>query len=251
MTTSIVPQARPYRPLYEDAYEALRDAILNGRLAPGARIVEAEIARQMAISRAPIREAIRKLERDGLVEYHARRGTVVVALSVDEVRDAYALRAHLETYAARLAVERATDDDFRRLEDSLQQMRERAASDDLRGLIAADVEFHRHILQSSGSKRVRHLWDGLNPHSWTLLTGVRATEYSLAQIAERHVPVLDALRLRDPNLAETAVRDHILELANTVLNHLTTEEGSASRRRSSSLPGGVVTEGGEPIGTPR
>lgn len=238
-TTTIVPQARPYRPLYEDAYDALRNAILEGRLAPGARIVEAEIARQMAISRAPVREAIRKLERDGMVEYQPRRGTIVVELSADDVRDVYALRAHLEAYAARLAAERVTDEDFQRLEASLERMRACAANDDLRGLIAADVEFHSDILHASGSKRIRHLWDSLNPHSWTLLTGIRATEYTLEEIAERHLLLLDALRARDPERADAEIRDHILSLANTVLNHLA-EEGPAVPQRPSHPPASDV-----------
>src|SRR5579875_3776535 len=106
---TIVSPVGPYRPLYEDAYLALRDAIIDGRLAPGDRIVEAEIARQMAISRAPIREAIRKLEQDGLLEYLPRRGAVIVRLSPAEVRDVYHVRAHLERYAARLAATRVTD----------------------------------------------------------------------------------------------------------------------------------------------
>lgn len=219
MSYPIVSPAQPYRPLYEDAYAALRDAILNGRLAPGDRIVEAEIARQMAISRAPIREAIRKLERDGLVEYQPRRGTVVVRLSREEVRDAYNLRAHLEGYAARLAAIQATEEELANLENLIDQMHDFAIHDDLRGLLAADVAFHAQICQASGSKRVYRLWDSLNPHSWTLLTSLKAA-YSLTEIADRHRPVLDALRARDADCAETVLRRHILDLAENVLAHI-------------------------------
>ena len=90
------PPMREFRPLSEEAYDVLRAAILSGRLPPGARLVEADIARQMATSRSPVREAVRKLEREGMVEYKPRRGTVVVGLSRDDVADAYQLRAHLE-----------------------------------------------------------------------------------------------------------------------------------------------------------
>ena len=232
---NIVQPVRPYRPLSEEAYEALRDAILNSRLAPGDRIVEAEIARQMEISRAPIREAIRKLERDGLVEYQPRRGTVVAQLSGDDVRDVYSLRAHLEAYAIRLAAERVTAQDLAALESLLERMNDCAMKDDLRGLIAADVEFHGRICQTSGSKRVFRLWDSLNPHSWTLLTGSWATEYTLAQIAERHRPILDALYAHDPDRAESEIRRHIVELAETVLSHL--DSGSDGARKPSSSSG--------------
>ncbi|HEX5414524.1 MAG TPA: GntR family transcriptional regulator [Chloroflexota bacterium] len=217
----------PYRPLYEDAYSALRDAILEGKLAPGERVVEAEIARQMAISRAPIREAIRKLERDGLVEYQARRGTIVAQMSREDVRDAYNLRAHLEVYAARLAVERVTEEDLATLAVLIDRMRHRAAEDDLRGLLSVDVAFHSQICHASGSKRVYRLWDSLNPHSWTLFSGLKAT-YSLRQIADRHVAILDALRQRDADRVETVIRQHILDIGADVLAHLDSVAGRES-----------------------
>ena len=106
-----------------NAYDVLRGAILSGQLAPGARIVEADIARQMAISRSPVREAVRKLEREGLVEYVPRRGTVVVGLSRDDVEDAYSLRAHLEAYAARLAAVGASEAQLAGLAEMLERMR--------------------------------------------------------------------------------------------------------------------------------
>lgn len=216
----IVSPIQPYRPLYEDAYNALRDAILNGRLAPGDRIVEAEIARQMVISRAPVREAIRKLERDGLVRYVPRRGTVVIKLAPDEVRDVYNLRAHLEAYAARLAAVRATTQDLEAMAALIDCMKECATRSDLQGLLAKDVEFHARICRVSGSTRVYLLWDSLNPHCWTHLTGRKAIHYTPSQIAERHLSILDALRSRDPDRAEAAVRQHITELADDVIAQL-------------------------------
>lgn len=219
MNRVIAPRVEPYRPLYADAYKALRAAILEGRLLPGERIVEAEIARQMAISRAPIREAIRKLEHDGLVEYQPRRGAVIVQLSKEDVRDVYYVRAHLEGYAARLAAPRATDDDLIKLGKLIEQMHHCAGQDDLDALITADVAFHEHICQMSGSKRTYQMWNSLNPQCWTLLTSLRVTEYTLSQIAERHEPVLAALRERDPERSEVEIKRHIIELADTVLQH--------------------------------
>ena len=219
----ITSPVQPYRPLYEDAYSALRDAILNGRLKPGIRIVEAEIARQMGISRAPVREAIRKLEQDGLVRYVPRRGAVVVKLSLDEVRDVYYLRAHLEAYAARLAAARVTDEDLAALKTLIDQMTECANRDDMQGLIAADVAFHARICRISGSKRLPVLWDSLNPHSWTLLTSHKSTRFTPREIAERHHSILDALRARDADRAESTMRSHITILADEVLTRLDKE----------------------------
>jgi DNA-binding GntR family transcriptional regulator len=234
---AVVSPLSPYRPLYQDAYDVLREAIIAGRLEPGDRIVEADIARQLAISRAPVREAVRKLERDGLVVYRPRRGTVVVKLSPDEVADVYSLRAHLEAYAVRLAVVHASPDDFAALEQLIEEMLSCAERDDLPGVIAADVQFHARLCQASGSRRLPLLWDGLNPQSWTLLTGLKAVGYTLRHIAERHRPVLAALESRDPDRAEAEIRRHILELANDVLARLDAE-GEPESDRSGKPPTG-------------
>jgi DNA-binding GntR family transcriptional regulator len=218
---AIVAPLRTFRPLSEEAYDALRAAILGGRLPPGERIVEADIARQMATSRSPVREAVRKLEHEGLVAYVPRRGTIVVGLSRDDVADAYQLRAHLEAYGARLAATRASAAQLSRLLELIERMRECARSNDLAGLVTADVEFHRAVCDASGSPRLLQAWETLNPGRWTLVSGLRATDLSLEQIAERHWPILAALQSRKPDNAENIIRIHILELGERVLAGLT------------------------------
>ena len=213
----IAQPVRTFRPLSEDVYDVLRSAILGGDLLPGSRIVEADIARQMAISRSPVREAVRKLEQEGLVEYVPRRGTIVVGLSREDVADAYQLRAHLEAYGARLAATRASDASLAQLLDLIERMRECAVAKDLDGLVAADVEFHHQICRASGSRRLLQAWQTLNPAQWTMLSGLRVSDLSLEQIAERHWPILAALESRNPDTAESIIRAHILELGERVL----------------------------------
>jgi DNA-binding GntR family transcriptional regulator len=220
MRTIVASPVQPFRPLSEDAYDALRRAILGGQLAPGERIVEADIARQMVISRSPVREAVRKLEREGLVEYVPRRGTVVLGLSAEDVADAYQLRAHLEAFGARLAATRAGEEQLAQLAEMIERMHACAIAGDLPGLVAADVEFHRRLCQASGSRRLVQAWDSLNPERWTLLSGLKATEFSLVQIADRHWPMLAALKSRNPETAESVIRRHILDLADSVLSRL-------------------------------
>jgi len=220
MKDSIVAPVPTFRPLSEEVYDALRAAILGGRLPAGGRIVEADIARQMATSRSPVREAVRKLEHEGLVEYVPRRGTIVVGLSRDDVADAYQLRAHLEAYGARLAATRASADQLARLLEMISRMRECARSTDLEGLVTADVEFHRLVCDASGSPRLLQAWETLNPARWTLVSGLRATDLSLEQIAERHWPILAALQAHTPDSAESIIRSHILELGERVLSGL-------------------------------
>jgi DNA-binding GntR family transcriptional regulator len=213
----IAQPVQTFRPLSEEAYDVLRAAILGGRLPPGARIVEADVARQMAISRSPVREAVRKLEHEGLVEYVPRRGTAVLGISRDDIEDGYQLRAHLEAYAGHLAAKRATRENLQTLLQLIERMRECAAAVDLDGLVAADVEFHRQVCRASGSRRLLHMWETLNPARWTMLTSLRASDLSLEQIAERHCPILAALESRKPDIAEDVIRTHVLALGERVL----------------------------------
>lgn len=217
MKQLIATPVRTFKPLSAEAYAVLRGAILGGRLPPGTRIVEADVARQMATSRSPVREAVRKLEHEGLLEYLPRKGTVVVGLSRGDVEDAYQLRAHLEAYGARLATTRASDAQLTQLEAKIESMRGYAVSNDLEGLVAADVEFHRSVCEASGSRRLLQAWETINPERWTMVSGLRATDMSLEQIAERHWPILAALRSRKPDHAEDIIRGHILELGRRVL----------------------------------
>ncbi|MDB5077403.1 MAG: GntR family transcriptional regulator [Chloroflexi bacterium] len=218
--TPIVAHLPKFRPLRSDAYEALREAILLRRLRPGQRIVEAEIARQMGISRGPIREAVRQLEQEDLVEYHPRRGVVVRRLTREAAQDTYAVRAELDGFAARLAADRISDDEIALLDDLLAGMRRRAREGDNDGLLNTDVEFHRFIYTVANNRVLLRAWTSLGPHAWTLFSGIQVRGYSLSDLAERHMPIVEALRTRDPVASERAAKEHTLEIARNVLDHL-------------------------------
>jgi DNA-binding GntR family transcriptional regulator len=218
--TAIVPQAPSFRPLRHDAYEALRGAILLGRLQPGERVVEAEIARQMGISRGPIREAVRQLEQDGLVEYQPRRGVIVASLTREQVLDAYSVRAELEGFAARLAAERIAPADLEHLTELLEVMRRHARAHDAEALLQADVAFHKHISTLAGNRVLLRLWTSLGPHAWTLFSVAQLRDYTLEALAERHQLIIAALRTGDPTEAERVATEHTLELARNIVDHL-------------------------------
>jgi DNA-binding GntR family transcriptional regulator len=213
-------QAPMFRPLRADAYEALREAILLGRLRPGARVVEAEIARQMGISRGPIREAVRQLEQDGLVEYQPRRGVIVATLTRQGVLDAYAVRAQLEGLACRETAERASPADLAGLRAHYEAMLELAHRGDATELLQADVGFHAQICAVAANRVLLRLWNSLGPHAWTLFSGAQVRGYTLMALAERHLSILTALESGDPEAAERAGREHTLEIARNVADHL-------------------------------
>ena len=194
----------------EEIREQLIEDILNGRLAPGARIVETKIAQQFGVSQGPVREALRDLELFGFVVSSPFRGTQVRRISTEELLEIYPIRAALEGVAARAAAVRIDRPTLEHLEELIGTMREAAARDDHRGEADADHSFHHAIVKASGNRMLEHVWQTMRLSITTCLTH-SITHRSLHEIAERHVAVLEALRSGDPDRAEAAVRRHIEE----------------------------------------
>jgi DNA-binding GntR family transcriptional regulator len=151
-----LPIAQP-RPLREQAYGTLRQAIVEGAYPAGAKLVEAELAAALSISRTPVREALHKLELEGLVERSPGGGLRVAALSPGEIEEIYGLRAVLEGYAARLAAPRTTPADAARLTAILDASATAMADDDRQRLLRLNVEFHAALVALAGSRRLSAL----------------------------------------------------------------------------------------------
>ena len=205
-------KARPLerRVFREEIREHLIEDILNGKLAPGVRIVETRIAQRFGVSQGPVREALRDLELFGFVVSSPFRGTQVRKFSTEELLEIYPIRAALEGVAARSAAVRIDQATLGHLEVLLAQMREAAVRDDHRAEADADHDFHHAIVRASGNGMLEHVWQTMRLSITTCLTR-SITHRSLHEIAERHVAVLDALRSGDPDRAEAAVRRHIEE----------------------------------------
>jgi DNA-binding GntR family transcriptional regulator len=194
----------------EEIREKLIEDILNGRLAPGSRIVETRIAQQFGVSQGPVREALRDLELFGFVVSSPFRGTQVRQISTDDLLEIYPIRAALEGVAARSATLALDDDMVRQLEDSLEAMRRAAARGDAHAQAGADAAFHHIIIKAAGNRMLEHVWQSMRLSITTCVT-YAVTHRSLDEITERHVPLLEALRSRDPNVAEAEIRKHIEE----------------------------------------
>jgi DNA-binding GntR family transcriptional regulator len=127
-------------------------------LAPGQRLVEDQLAIQLGVSRAPVRDALKALEHDGLVISAGRRGKVVTTLSAHDAWEVYSLRAALEAMGIRLAIARGEETLLAELEVILAEMRRAAADGDRAGASALDVRFHETICRSSGHERLVRAW---------------------------------------------------------------------------------------------
>jgi DNA-binding GntR family transcriptional regulator len=198
----------------------LRNLIFDGTLQPGDRIVESRLAKELGISQAPVREALRELEQMGLVVSYPNRGSSVRQIEPQDAHEMYTLRAHLEAMAVRLAIPKLTAEDLDELEAIIDQMIEAGRENDPERLTELDAHFHEFIFDKSGHQLLFRTWQGINPLNWTMITVIRLRNRNLVELAERHRPILDALRKRDIALAEAAIQDHVLVLGERVVEEL-------------------------------
>jgi DNA-binding GntR family transcriptional regulator len=233
--------------LFQDVYARLRDAILLGVLGPGERLVEEQLATRLGVSRAPIRDALRSLESDGLVMASGRRGKVVSTLSVRDAWEVYSLRATLEAMAVRLAIDNRANELIAELEDLVADMRRAGESADLSKLSTLDVRFHEAVCRASGHQRLLAAWRGMSDQIRLLSQQAVDTQYrDLADVPDRHKRLIEALRAGDPAAAEREFRQHIDSVAERVTNRL--HERAAERDSILSEPpirAAVTNRGGQ------
>ena len=196
------------RVLREQIRDYLVQDILEGRRAPGDRIVETRVARDFNVSQTPVREALRDLEVFGFVVVIPFRGAVVRETSIEDLLQVYPIRAMLEGLAARHAATRISEPGLKKLATLLQRMRKAAACGDHRACVDADLAFHFTIVEASGNWLLMQFWERMRLASSTFIT-VMKTKHSLHEIAEHHLPLLEALTARNPKLAERTMRRHI------------------------------------------
>lgn len=213
LTTRTAPKT-----IAEQVYDRVRDEVLTGALLPGVWIREQDLADALRVSRTPVREAIRRLAHDGLVEASPNRGVRVATLTADDVRDVYEVRELLEGSAAMRAANLATDSDIRLLENAL------SAIDDLpdeaaAAHIRADDAFHEAIFAISGSSTLRDLAARLNGRVMRVKIMTRDTNPSeLTRV--QHTAILRAIREHDPDAALSAIRDHVRTHGRLVVERL-------------------------------
>ena len=196
------------RSLSETAAQKIREAIASGRLEPGARLVEGELAKELGLSRSPVREALYLLEQEGLIIRYPRRGAFVRGLTRRETEEIYSLRSVLEGFALELAITRVTPADIEYLRELVQQMREVAASGDAVAFGQLDAEFHEYICKVSGHQVLQHVFSSL--HNRTAQYMTEASQLGvLPRIAHDHEELLEHIIRGDPQQAVEAMKQHI------------------------------------------
>ncbi len=203
--------------LRETAYRLIREHILTGELQPGEPISEAERADVLGMSRSPVREALRQLEQEGLVEIFPKRGTFVTDLSARDVREAFELRDAIESACARLAAERRTDEDLRAMAEECDRIDEAAGNEPQ----AYDHATRFHSLVAAAA-RSRYLQETFESSQAKIDLASRVAAGSTARPPRdvHHRDIFDAISAGDADRAESLMRHHLQESAKRLIQEL-------------------------------
>jgi DNA-binding GntR family transcriptional regulator len=225
MNINILHQLTPRVPLRDQAFLSLRKAILLGRFKPGQRLIEENLAQKMAISRTPVREALRKLELEGLVNYVPRKGVVVVGVSTEDALEIYAIRAVLEGFAAGLAAQKRTDRELRRLKMMLLEMEENIQLGKIARLHMLHTNFHTYIAKISHNPKLYQLIVSLREYVESFTDMSYFWPDRLQGLWAEHVEIVVAIREADVDRAERAARKHLMHLQAAFSPEVLQEEG--------------------------
>lgn len=198
----------------------LRKAILQGDFEPGERLIQEELASALDVSRMPVREALRKLETEGLIELIPHRGAIVKPLNVEDVDEIYTLRATLEGLAVRKSVGRMTAEDIEKLENLVDRMK---SAGDAEQFVKINIEYHRLLMKHCIWKRllsfIETLWNGFPQQTPHMLSG----QVNLSN--REHDEILQAVKEKDPDKAARLVSSHIQRTGKLLIENIHQSKG--------------------------
>lgn len=201
----------PRRVLTDDVVDALRNAILSGKIRPGARLIEEDLAASLKVSRGPVRQAIFRLQQEGLVAHEPHRGATVGEVSEDDVADIYSLRLALERLAVEHATRKAGPDDLSAITAVLERFRAAPRAEITRRRVAElDIDFHDAIFRAAGSRRLYRAWETLRSQlmMFLMLRDALPNDY-LDSWHRDHMRLLDAIRSGDAGAADAVIVEHV------------------------------------------
>ncbi len=198
-----------FLPLRDVVFNTLRQAILTGELKPGERLMEIHLANKLGVSRTPIREAIRKLELEGLVTMIPRRGAEVAQITGKSLKDVLEVRRNLDALCAELACERISDAEIAALEAACKEFEEATYTRDARVIAAADVALHDIIIKATNNNRLVQLVNNLAEQMYRYRFEY-IKDYSMhGRLVEEHRVIFEAIRKKDKVTAAAAAVTHI------------------------------------------
>jgi DNA-binding GntR family transcriptional regulator len=223
-----VPVGRVAAPLREQVTASLRQAILDFALQPGQRLVERELIEQLGVSRTTVREAIRELSAEGLVTVVPQKGAIVTAPSLDDAIDLYEVRASLESLVVQRFVERASDDQIRRLSESVDHFESvTSASASIGEVLRAKDQFYSVLIEGARSAALQQLLESIQARVQLLRATSMSERGRPREVVAELRGIVEAVAARDARRASQLCAAHIRKASITALAHLRAEEDAA------------------------
>lgn len=207
--------------LRERIVEFIKDSITSGKLRPGERVPEQDIAESFGISRTPIREAFRQLESEGFISFVPRKGAVVSPITAKDVSEFYSIKSLLDGYAARIACKGFTDKDIKKLKSLNQQMQRCADKQDIKGFFKLDNQFHDAFLKASGNEKLQNLSHQIVQQFERYRITALSVPGRLKDSVKQHEEIIEAFSERNEERVEALVRENAEQSAKTLVEELT------------------------------
>ncbi len=210
-------------PLSKKIANVLKEAILSGELKPGEALVETSLANQLGVSRAPLREALRSLSKDGLIETVPYRGTTVKTLSRKDIEEIYSLRGLHESFAIQRIISQATTTDLSTLEQICKNMKIAAKAKDFKTLNQDDDAFHRQLILLANHDMLTSIWDQLALRVRQLMALRNQLNRDPMTIAKNHPPIVDAIAKKDLKTATALIDKHVASAKDLIIDDLSSD----------------------------
>lgn len=212
-----------FLPLRDVVFNTLRKAILTGKLKPGERLMEVHLANQLGVSRTPIREAIRKLELEGLVIMIPRRGAEVARITEKSLKDVLEVRRALDALSVELACDRIGEEDIKRLLEACQSFEQAAKGKDAAVIAKADVTLHDIIVEATGNQRLQQLVNNLSEQMYRYRFVYIQEESQHDKLVAEHREIYESIASRDKQRASRAAKIHIDNQEKSIIKQIRLE----------------------------
>lgn len=213
-----------FLPLRDVVFNTLRQAILRGELKPGERLMEIQLANKLGVSRTPIREAIRKLELEGLVLMIPRKGAEVADITEKSLRDVLEVRKALEELAVKLACDKIREEEIEELKLAAKEFKEILECEDVTAFAEADVKFHDVIYRTTDNERLIQLLYNLREQMYRYRVEYLKREEAHETLLAEHEQIIDAIENRNKEKAMEAICQHIDNQVEAVIDTIRTKK---------------------------
>ena len=224
MQNNFTMQMNEFLPLRDVVFNTLRQAILTGELKPGERLMEIHLADKLGVSRTPIREAIRKLELEGLVTMIPRKGAEVAQITEKSMNDVLEVRRSMDALCVELACERITDEETEQLRQACVAFETAVKTRDVKKIAQADVELHDIIVKATGNQRLVQLINNLSEQMYRYRFEYIKDVSQHQRLIEEHRVIYESILKKDRETASQAARVHIDNQKKAIIAQIRSEK---------------------------